>query len=239
MGLAIYGYDRLIIVMAKILLFEQNEALADKLASYINGEGHQCYQLRNENHIVDWILLNHPDLVILDQASLAGNAIKFCSEIYYSSSTLLIVTSCSQQGVDQLIALGSGADDFIFKPYLPEEMVARVNAMLRRLQKLAAMRHRVQLLEHHFRVKYADKEVQLTEVEFNLFHLLYSHPHTVFNREDIRKHMYKDHRVVSENTVNSHIRNLRRKLKVISPQHMLITSVYSAGYKYQPCLDQK
>lgn len=60
-------------------------------------------------------------------------------------------------------------------------------------KKLAAMRHRTQWLESHFTVKYADREVQLTEVEFNLFRLLYSHPHTVFNREDIRKHIYKDH----------------------------------------------
>ncbi|AOT11014.1 winged helix-turn-helix domain-containing protein [Pseudoalteromonas luteoviolacea] len=225
--------------MAKVLLVERDNILVDKLVSAIHNEGHQCYRLTNEKCIVDWVLLNRPDLVVLDKGSLQDRALSLCCEIHHLSDTLLIMTSRSDQVIDQLIALESGADDYIKKPYCPEELVSRINAMILRLQKLALVTHRLQLIEHGFKVKFADKEVQLTQVEFYLFRLLHEQPYKVLTREDISRQIYNDHRVVSENTVNSHVRNLRRKLKAISPHHMLIASVYSAGYKYQPCLDQK
>ncbi|KZN59256.1 hypothetical protein N473_03610 [Pseudoalteromonas luteoviolacea CPMOR-1] len=223
--------------MAKILLVERDNVLVGKLELSLHIEGHQCNRLTNEKSIVDWVLLNRPDLVVLDKGSLQGRAISLCCEIHHRSDTLLILTSNSDQVTDQLIALESGADDYINKPYCPEELVSRINAMIRRLQKLAAIKHRLQLIKHGFKVTFADREVQLTQVEFYLFRLLHGQPYKVLTRDDISRQIYSDHRVVSENTVNSHIRNLRRKLKAISPQHMLITSVYSVGYQYQPLLD--
>ncbi|KID56099.1 hypothetical protein JF50_17540 [Pseudoalteromonas luteoviolacea] len=223
--------------MAKVLLVERDNVLVDKLESSMNSEGHQCYRLTNEKSIVDWVLLNRPDLVVLDKGTLQGSAIRLCCEIHHRSDTLLIVTSNCDQVMEQLIALESGADDYINKPYCPEELVSRINAMIRRLQKLAAIKRRLQLIEHGFKVTFADREVRLTQVEFYLFRLLHGQPYKVLTREDISRQIYSDHRVVSENTVNSHIRNLRRKLKTISPHHMLITSVYSVGYQYQPLLD--
>ncbi|WP_340124228.1 winged helix-turn-helix domain-containing protein [Methylobacter svalbardensis] len=120
-------------------------------------------------------------------------------------------------------------------------MVARVKAVLRRLQPQADNdEHHVQLLTldaNSFRVLAAGHEIELTSVEFQLQQVLYRQPGRIFSRSKLMDQIYQDQRIVSDRTIDSHIKKLRKKLAELLPGQELIHSVYGAGYRYDPQRD--
>jgi two-component system response regulator BaeR len=140
--------------------------------------------------------------------------------------------------IDRLLGLELGADDYICKPFSPREMVARVKSVLRRLhaQTINTLSSTVQLKldPHSFRVLAGEQEVELTTVEFQLLQALYQQPGRIFSRSKLMDLIYLDQRIVSDRTIDSHIKKLRKKLTDLLPGQELIHSVYGAGYRYDP-----
>ncbi|MDG1751536.1 MAG: winged helix-turn-helix domain-containing protein, partial [Thalassotalea sp.] len=136
--------------------------------------------------------------------------------------------------VDRLIGLELGADDYICKPFSPREVVARVKAVLRRTQfnqQNPIANSSFELDESRYQVNYQGKSLDLTAVEFQLLKPLCGEPGRVFTREQLMQNMYEDNRIVSDRTIDSHIKKLRKKIHQLSPDEELIHSVYGVGYR--------
>jgi len=143
--------------------------------------------------------------------------------------------------VDRLLGLELGADDYICKPFSPREVVARVKAVLRRSHAAAqaaptttAPKAPITLDEEGWQALADGQDLGLTAVEFQLLRVMMQSPGRIFSREQLMDHMYRDNRIVSERTVDSHIKKLRKKITEALPDQEIIRSVYGVGYKYQP-----
>ena len=150
----------------------------------------------------------------------------------------VILVTARVEELDRLLGLELGADDYICKPFSPREVVARVRAVLRRFAPdtsdgpgIAATS--LVLDADTFRVRMAERHVQLTTVEFRLLEALCRQPGRIFSRDQLMDRIYPDGRVVSDRTIDSHVKKLRRKLDAVAPGQDLVRSVYGAGYRYE------
>jgi two-component system response regulator BaeR len=137
--------------------------------------------------------------------------------------------------IDRLLGLELGADDYICKPFSPREVVARVRAVLRRTRDGQSLQAQGLVLdEHRYRAVLHGRDLELTAVEFKLLHFLVANPGRIYGRQQLMDRIYPDERIVSDRTVDSHIKKLRRKIEAVDPEAKLIHSVYGVGYKFEP-----
>jgi two-component system response regulator BaeR len=147
----------------------------------------------------------------------------------------IIMVTARIEEIDRLLGLGLGADDYICKPFSTREVVARVKAVLRRSGSQSTLHAQGLLLEEAcLQATLHGKQLDLTAVEFKLLQHLAAHPGRIFSREQLMDRIYADRRVVSDRTIDSHIKKLRKKIETVAPGEELIRSVYSVGYKFEP-----
>ncbi len=222
--------------MPLILIVEDELELATVTEKFLRHEGFETQIIDNGLVVVDWVKQHRPDVILLDIMLPGIDGLTICKAIGEFSDTPIIMTTAKVDEMDRLIGLEAGADDYVCKPYSPREVVARVKICLRRMNKLDTFNDPVSIDEQRLSITLHKQTITLTMLEFNLFRLLYHNPRRIFSRQHIIDHIYNDYHVVSEQTVNSHIRNLRKKLTELSPGHELIYSIYAAGYRYSPLL---
>jgi two-component system response regulator BaeR len=167
------------------------------------------------------------------------DGLTLCREVRQRWPDIAIVMLTTRvEEVDRLLGLELGADDYICKPFSPREVVARIKAVLRRSRAAhdPAPGGGSDLLldEEGWRALADGRDLGLTAVEFQLLKVMMHSPGRIFAREQLMDHMYRDHRIVSERTVDSHVKKLRRKIAETWPEREVIRSVYGVGYKYQP-----
>ena len=218
----------------RILIVEDEEKLAKLEADYLQNAGFATDSLVDGDAVVPWVKEHHPDLILLDLMLPGRDGLSICREIRSFSTTPIIMITARIEEIDRLLGLEMGADDYIFKPFSQREMVARVKAVLRRLQPQIEDHQALTLKldEHSFRVFAEGREIELTMVEFQLLQALYQQPGRIFSRSKLMDLIYQDQRIVSDRTIDSHIKKLRKKLDGLLPGQELIHSVYGAGYRY-------
>jgi two-component system response regulator BaeR len=227
--------------MPLILIVEDEHELATVTEKYLQYAGFDTQIIGNGLVVVNWVKQHHPDVILLDIMLPGLDGLTICQEIGEFSDTPIIMTTAKVDEINRLIGLEAGADDYVCKPYSPREVVARVKICLRRMNKLDTLNDPVSIDEQRLTITLNERTITLNErtitltvLEFNLFRLLYHNPRRIFSRQHIIENIYNDYRIVSELTVNSHIRNLRKKLTELSPDHELIHSIYAVGYRYDP-----
>jgi two-component system response regulator BaeR len=157
-----------------------------------------------------------------------------CKEIRSFSNVPIIMVTARIEEIDRLLGLELGADDYICKPFSPREVVARVKAVLRRSGGQTTLRTKGLLLEEaSLQASWNGRKLDLTSVEFKLLQHLAAHPGRIFSREQLMDRIYADRRIVSDRTIDSHIKKLRKKIETASPGEDLIRSVYGVGYKFE------
>ncbi|MBX3629827.1 MAG: response regulator [Nitrosomonas sp.] len=220
--------------MSRILIVEDEPKLASLEADYLHHAGFQTHCLSQGLAVVPWLKDNSADLVLLDLMVPGRDGLDICRDIRSFSQIPIIIVTARIEEIDRLLGLEMGADDYICKPFSPREMVARVKAVLRRLQPQATntAEQVLKLYPQSFKVQYDDQEIELTAVEFQLLHALYQHPGRIFSRSRLMDLIYQDQRIVSDRTIDSHIKKLRKKLAELIPNKEIIHSVYGAGYRY-------
>ena len=220
--------------MSRILIVEDEPKLASLEADYLHHAGFQTHCLSQGLAVVPWLKDNSADLVLLDLMVPGRDGLDICRDIRSFSQVPIIIVTARIEEIDRLLGLEMGADDYICKPFSPREMVARVKAVLRRLQPQATNTadQALKLYPQSFKVQYDDQEIELTAVEFQLLHALYQHPGRIFSRSRLMDLIYQDQRIVSDRTIDSHIKKLRKKLAELIPEKEVIHSVYGAGYRY-------
>ena len=221
-----------------ILIIEDEIKLATLLADYLRQADYQVAMVHDGNEALEAFQQQQPDLVLLDLMLPGKDGLTICREIRQQSDVPVVMVTAKVEEIDRLLGLELGADDYICKPFSPREVVARVKAILRRVQRLqqpeaAESVTELQLVNDKLQASLCGQPLDLTAIEFQLLQTLSQEPGRVFSRDQLMDHIYRDHRVVSDRTVDSHVKKLRKKLSEAAPQQEWIYSVYGVGYKYE------
>lgn len=219
-----------------LLIVEDEPKLARLLSNYLLQAGYEPECLENGLDVLPHVQQKMPALILLDLMLPGKNGIDICKEIRAFSSVPIIMVTARIEEIDRLLGLELGADDYICKPFSPREVVARVKAVLRRSDNqkpLSGTSQQLQLDEGRLVATLLGKELELTVVEFKLLEFLSANPGRIYGRNQLMDHIYPDQRIVSDRTIDSHIKNLRKKITGVLPDTDLIQSVYGVGYKYE------
>jgi two-component system response regulator BaeR len=219
----------------RILIVEDEEKLASLLRDYLVQEGFAVSVLHRGDHVEAYVREYPLDLVLLDLMLPGKSGLEVCKALRARNPEVpIIMVTARVDEIDRLLGLELGADDYICKPFSPREVVARAKAVLRRARRGAAPQDSGLVLDDAgFKASLAGKDLGLTAVEYQLLKVLAAHPGRIFTRDQLRDAMYRDERVVSDRTVDSHIKKIRRKIAAVLPDRELIHSLYGVGYKYE------
>lgn len=221
-----------------VLIVEDEPKIAALLRDYLHAEGYATHWIDEGTTVVEWIRANKPDLVLLDLMLPGKDGLSICREVRGFSQLPVIMVTAKVEEIDRLLGLELGADDYICKPFSPREVIARVKTVLRRTHQqegaAGSSGYRgIVLDEAAFRAIVKDQPLELTPVEFRLLQTLLSHPGRVYARQQLMDRVYTDGRVVSDRTMDSHVKNLRQKLAEKLADTDLIHSVYGLGYRLE------
>lgn len=218
-----------------ILIVEDEPELAELLRDYLLASSFTADIINDGALAVDYIQVHKPSLVLLDLMLPNKDGIDICKEVRQFSAVPIMMLTARIDEIDRLLGLELGADDYICKPYSPREVVARVKAVLRRTQASTPVtQNLIDLDDKTLKVSIRGEDTELTVVEFQLFSMLYKEPGRIYSREQIMSSVYSDYRVVSDRTIDSHVKKLRKKIQALLPDQEVIYSVYGAGYKFEP-----
>ena len=218
--------------MSRILIVEDEPKLAALEADYLKAAGFETHVIGDGREVVDWVRAHAPDLMLLDLMLPGRDGLEICRDIRAFSDVPIVMVTAKVEEIDRLIGLDSGADDYVCKPFSVRELVARVRAILRR-ERGALSAAGMVIVEEAHSAELDGRALDLTPVEFRLLRALAAVPGRVFPRERLLERIYEDHRVVTDRTVDAHVKNLRRKLEEARPGEELVRSIYGVGYKLE------
>ena len=220
-----------------ILIVEDESKITKLLQDYLGESGYRVSSLDRGDQVIPYVKKSPPDLILLDIMLPGMDGMAVCREIRKFSNIHIIMVTARVEEIDRLIGLELGADDYICKPFSPRELVARVKAVLRRSQsppeqagKTLALGSIV-LEEDHHKVTIDGSELMLTPCEFGLLKAMLTYPNRVFTREELINRVQGYDFEGYDRTIDSHIKNLRKKIKTLLPDHEIISAVYGVGYK--------
>lgn len=217
-----------------VLIVEDEENLAKIIQDYLTRDNITSKIISDGNVVVEYVRNNNIDVILLDIMLPNKNGTTICKEIRQFSDVAIIMTTARVDEIDRIIGLEIGADDYVCKPYSPRELVARVKVHLRKITvKNINDKTYFQLNDDYLTATINDKSTELTSVEYKLLKRLYDAKGRIFNRDQLMDSIYSDGRIVSDRTIDSHIKKIRKKLKTINPQKEFIHSIYGCGYKFE------
>lgn len=181
-----------------------------------------------------------PDLIILDVGMPEKDGLEVCREIRKTSKIPILFLSARDEDIDKVVGLEIGGDDYVAKPFSPREVVARVNAILKRVGQSDSENEKpekdllcfgeIELSLSKHQVLFSGHEIDLTSREFEMLRTFLRAPSRVFDRETILKNAYDPNIYVSDRTIDSHIRNIRKKFSDVGCSSVIET-VHGVGYK--------
>ncbi|MCC2614963.1 response regulator [Aestuariibacter halophilus] len=220
-----------------VLIVEDEPQLAALLSDYCHRDGYQVTCLDNGNDVAPFLAKTSVDALLLDLMLPGKDGLTVCRELRQHSDIPVLMMTAKVEEIDRLLGLELGADDYICKPYSPREVMARLKAVLRRSRvREIPCSAGIRLQKGQLRVSYHDQHIDLTGIEFGMVELLSSQPERIFSRQQLMDSVYTDHRVVSDRTIDSHIKKLRKKLDQLGANDW-IQSVYGVGYRWHPPQD--
>jgi two-component system response regulator BaeR len=218
-----------------ILVVEDEKKIADLLKDYLGNEGFQVSCLGRGDEALARIETLAPDLILLDLMLPGVDGITICREVRKSSDVPIIMLTAKVEEVDRLIGLEIGADDYVCKPFSPREVVARVKAVLRRARPAEKPRRLavgpIVLEEDARRVTVDGRAITLTPSEFGLLFVLMGAPERVFSRSELLDKVQGYRFEGYDRTIDSHVKNLRKKIAARLPGKEVIQTIYGVGYK--------
>lgn len=220
--------------MQHILIVEDEVKLATLLKDYLERNGYKSSMVHNGDEVMSWLEKTQSDLILLDLMLPGRDGMDVCKEIRRNSQIPVIMITAKVEEIDRLLGLELGADDYICKPFSPREVVARVKAVLRRSEGAEKLEDKgLKLDTDTYKATINGNDLDLTAVEFQLLKVLSDQPGRIFSRAVLVDKIYTDGRVVSDRTIDSHIKKLRKKIAVQLPDVELIHSLYAVGYKFE------
>ena len=232
--------------MQTILVVDDDPHIREVLCFALGRAGFRTVEAEDGQQALARFDAERPDLVVLDILMPELDGTEVCRWLRQRSATPIVFLSSRDDEIDRIIGLELGGDDYVTKPFSPRELVARVRAVLRRTSAPAQpfgltggdtsrnLQHgRVRLDPDAFKAYWGDREVVLTVTEFGILRTLLSHPGRVFTRDSLMDGAYELHKIVSDRTIDSHVRRVRAKFSAAGGDP--IETVHGLGYKLGSC----
>lgn len=225
-----------------ILIVDDEVKIANVLNNYLLKSGYETKMIHDGNDVMKAIEENNPELVLLDVMLPNVDGLTLCKEIKEKYNFPVILVTARRDEIDRIMGLEIGADDYVCKPFSPKEVVARVKARLRtttaQISTINTTNNNTAIdgLNIDFEEKvvwFHEERLDLTPVEYRLLITLLQKPGFAVSREKLLDEIYEDKRIVGDRTVDSHVKNLRKKFQKIKPETNLFKSVYKRGYKLE------
>lgn len=227
--------------MTQIVVVEDEPSISEVVSLYLNRAGFEVSTFSDGLSAFDSLSKKLPDLVILDVMLPGMDGFSLIRSIRDRSDVPVILLTSRREESDRIAGLELGADDYVVKPFSPQELVSRVRAVLRRTQiKLESptlgniQAGNLNINPQTREVLVNDSEIMLTAKEFDLLYHLAAHPRQVFSRDQLLESVWGLHDFIDPSTVTVHIRRLREKIEKdpTSPMHLVTT--WGVGYKFEP-----
>lgn len=225
----------------QILVIEDEPNIREIVSLYLQRAGYQVHALEDGRQAQVWLNEQLPDLIIMDLMLPELDGYQLTGQIRAHSDVPIIMLTSRREEVDRIAGLEMGADDYVVKPFSPQELVSRVRAVLRRTrpQGSEAPEAVIELgnliLDPNTRiVTIADQVCELTAREFDLLHLLTDNPRRVFSRDLLLERVWGGSEYIDPGTVTVHIRRLREKIEADPSQPERIITVWGVGYRFEP-----
>lgn len=227
-----------------ILVIDDDKEIADLVEIHLVSEGYRVIKANNGKEGLSFLEREDIKLVILDIMMPGMDGLTLCGKIRETNTVPIIILSAKSTDLDKIIGLGTGADDYVTKPFNPLELMARVKSQLRRYTKLnpdsrnekqdneIALDHLIINKDTHKVIAYG-KDVKLTPIEFDILYLLASNVGRVFSTDEIFERVWNEKMFDANNTVMVHIRRIREKIEMDSRNPRIIKTVWGVGYKIE------
>lgn len=222
-----------------IVIVEDEPQIAELIRDYLHAHHYATEHFSSGEGVLEWLKTHHADCVLLDimlpNAAIFGDGLQLCRDIRQFSEVPIMMLTARVEEIDRVLGLELGADDYLCKPFSPREVVARVKALIRRSHFAKNPEQTPEdwvLDDNTYEVRFQEKRVELSAVEFEIMRTLSSVPGKIFSRSHLIDSIYADHRIVSDRTIDSHIKKLRQKLAATFGENDWIQSVYGVGYKF-------
>ena len=224
----------------KILVVDDEKKIAAVLKAYLEQDGFAVITATDGLEALKLARREEPDLIILDLMLSGLSGEEVCHRLRQEGSRVPVIMLTAKTAIeDRIHGLGIGADDYVLKPFSPQEVLARVKTILRRSEpepglltnilELLEGRLRFDLLSHS--LTWDEQNIALTPTEFNLLAYLARRPGRVFSRAQLTEALFGYDSFSDDRTVDAHVKNLRQKLQAAGVEPVLKT-VYGVGYKY-------
>jgi two-component system response regulator BaeR len=216
----------------EIVIVEDEPELAALVADYARAAGFIPVLFADGTQALAALRNASPALVVLDLMLPGLDGLSVCRALREFSDVPVVMVTARVEEIDRLLGLEAGADDYLCKPFSPRELMARIRAILRRTG--ASTRHAspIEIDEAARRIAIHGKALDLTPSEFVLLAALARRPGQVFSRAQLLDLAFKDSLDVTDRAIDSHVKNLRRKIELVAPGLEPIHSIYGLGYRF-------
>ncbi|MEO5687507.1 MAG: response regulator [Burkholderiaceae bacterium] len=215
-----------------VLVVEDDDRIAQLILDYLRYEGFTATAIGDGRLALAEVHRSAPAAIVLDLMLPGLDGLGVCRAVRLFSDVPIVMVTARVDEVDRLLGLDTGADDYVCKPFSPRELVARVRALVRRAEgRLVTLPTRWQVDDDALRIARGGHWLPLTPIEFRMLRLLLGRPGRVFSRLQLLETLHADLRDVSDRAIDTHVKNLRRKIQVVEPGLECIASVYGVGYR--------
>lgn len=229
----------------KILVVDDDKDINKLISSYLKKENYKAFSAFNGHDALEIIKNENPDLIILDVMLPDSDGTSLCLDIRKMSDAPIIFLSCKTQEIDKIMALSAGGDDYMTKPFMPGELIARIKAHLRRSSSNTAIPEDQKYKFDDYTIDFDSyellhdgKEINITTKEMEILRLLISNPRKVFSVKQIFEAVWKTVYMENDsNTVMVYIRNIRKKIEKDPNKPKYIINVRGVGYKFNQLPD--
>jgi DNA-binding response OmpR family regulator len=224
--------------MKKILVVDDEKKIVEIIQAYLEREGYQVLSALEGKNAIALAQNQHPDLIVLDLMLPEISGWDVCRMIRKESDVPIIMLTARDEVTDKIIGLEMGADDYVTKPFDPKELVSRVKAILRRTESKTSQKNIIQIADLFIdidkrQVKRGETGIELTPNEFDILRVMAENPGRVFSRMQLLDKVQGDAYEGYERTIDSHIKNLRKKIET-DPEHpRYVITVHGVGYKLE------
>lgn len=214
--------------MDKILIVEDDEKLRVELEKFLKNNGYNISTISKFDNITEDILNKNADLVLLDINLPGADGEYICKEIRKTSNVPIIMITCRDNELDELISLNNGADQYVTKPYNLQILLAKISGLLKRNQRTDMKQNKIDFKDFILDVSKSvieanNKQVELTKNEFKILHFLTLNRGKIVPREDIMEYLWDSEAFIDDNTLTVNIKRLRSKLEELNLQDLIET----------------
>jgi DNA-binding response OmpR family regulator len=224
----------------QILIVEDEPAIREVQKAYLLKAGYRVHESGDGEQALQLFQQHRPNLIVLDLNLPSRDGIQICKQIRLTSQVPIIMVTARTEEMDELIGLEIGADDYIKKPFSPNVLVARVNALLRRQQSGTIVMGSLTIDPQKMVVSKSGQKLSLTTTQFNILYSLASKPGRVFTRDEILDNAYSDIMPdVLDRTIDAHVKAIRKVIEDDPAIPYYVLTVIGKGYKFNDELENE